>query len=153
MRCQTPSRYVSHAIVRLIGSALAASAPSTCGTMVEKRPLPISEEKRRETSLSLVSLFKILFSRKRRIKKVKIWLLPCTFIFRIYREIYTMSCRLSLFITFKHAIFCSSFRTLLSHRLSISRSSHGACLSLSVPAKNKWRRWAGGRSRSIIPAN
>lgn len=81
MRCQTPSRYVSHAIVRLIGSALAASAPSTCGTMVEKRPLPISEEKRRETSLSLVSLFKILFSRKRRIKNMVIALHCLFFVF------------------------------------------------------------------------
>lgn len=150
MRCQTPSRYVSHAIVRLIGSALAASAPSTCGTMVEKRPLPISEEKRRETSLSRFFIQNSFFSKK---ADQKYGYCLALFIFRIYREIYTMSCRLSLFITFKHAIFCSSFRTLLSHRLSISRSSHGACLSLSVPAKNKWRRWAGGRSRSIIPAN
>lgn len=150
MRCQTPSRYVSHAIVRLIGSALAASVPSTCGTMVEKRPLPISEEKRRETSLSRFFIQNPFFSKK---ADQKYGYCLALFIFRIYREIYTMSCRLSLFITFKHAIFCSSFRTLLSHRLSISRSSHGACLSLSVPAKNKWRRWAGGRSRSIIPAN
>lgn len=64
MRCQTPSRYVSHAIVRLIGSALAASAPSTCGTMVEKRPLPISEEKRRETSLSRFFIQNPFFSKK-----------------------------------------------------------------------------------------
>lgn len=64
MRCQTPSRYVSHAIVRLIGSALAASAPSTCGTMVEKRPLPISEERRRETSLSRFFIQNPFFSKK-----------------------------------------------------------------------------------------
>lgn len=126
MRCQTPSRYVSHAIVRLIGSALAASAPSTCGTMVEKRPLPISEEKRRETSLSLVSLFKILFSRKRRIKKVKIWLLPCIVYFSyLSRDLYNV---LQIIVIY-HFQTCH-FLLFLSH------SPLSSALDLSVFARS-----------------
>lgn len=152
MRCQTPSRYVSHAIVRLIGSALAASAPSTCGTMVEKRPLPISEERRRETSLSRFFIQNPFFSKKADQKgKNMVIALHCLFFVFIERFIQCLADY--RYLSLSNMPFFALPFALSSLIGSISRSSHGACLSLSVPAKNKWRRWAGGRSRSIIPAN
>lgn len=69
MRCQTPSRYASHAIVRLIGSALAAA--SVLSTMVEKRPLLISEERERDSFLRKNPFFRTINETKEADRKDK----------------------------------------------------------------------------------
>lgn len=125
MRCQTPSRYVSHAIVRLIGSALAASAPSTCGTMVEKRPLPISEEKRRETSLSRFFIQNPFFSKKADQKRKNMVIALHVYFSYLSRDLYNV---LQIIVIY-HFQTCH-FLLFLSH------SPLSSALDLSVFARS-----------------
>lgn len=123
MRCQTPSRYVSHAIVRLIGSALAASAPSTCGTMVEKRPLPISEEKRRETSLSRFFIQNPFFSKKADQKRKNMVIALHVYFSYLSRDLYNV---LQIIVIYQTCHFL----------LFLSHSPLSSALDLSVFARS-----------------
>lgn len=156
MRCQTPSRYASHAIVRLIGSALAAA--SVLSTMVEKRPLPISEERERDSFPRKNPFFRTINETKEADRKDKknniVPLHLYSSIQYLFNDLYNVSQIIVIIYHFRtRCFFAFPFVRVSCSPLDLFARIAEPWLSLSVPAKNKWRRWAGGRSRSIIPAN